>query len=236
MNAGPRRDRSSARHRGIEYRGLPPLTPSPARTPDAAACQAARSSTVCAHDVRPTPSSARPSASPPPSGAPRTRTPSTPTPGTRRRPRTGRTGRSRWWSRPSRPSASRRTWPCGSTCTRASAGTAALVSREEAEKASFVLVATYARWKEVIRKQLDPTKGMMQNKLKLTKGHMPTMVKYVTVEQGARRVDHASPDPVPRRVRDVLAAAREPPRRVHAGPCGGPEARDGASPDGVKVV
>jgi len=55
-----------------------------------------------------------------------------------------------------------------------------LTSREEAEKASFVLVAPYARWKEVIRKELDPTKGMMQNKLKLTKGHMPTMVKFVT--------------------------------------------------------
>jgi len=55
-----------------------------------------------------------------------------------------------------------------------------LVSRQEAEAAPFVLVASYARWKEVIRKELDPTKGMMQNKLKLTKGHMPTMVKYVT--------------------------------------------------------
>jgi len=55
-----------------------------------------------------------------------------------------------------------------------------LTSREEAEKANFVIVAAYARWKEVIRKQLDPTKGMMQNKLKLTKGHMPTMVRYVT--------------------------------------------------------
>jgi putative sterol carrier protein len=55
-----------------------------------------------------------------------------------------------------------------------------LVSREEAEKASFVLVAPYSRWKEVIRKELDPTKGMMQNKLKLTHGHMPTMVKFVT--------------------------------------------------------
>jgi putative sterol carrier protein len=55
-----------------------------------------------------------------------------------------------------------------------------LASREEAEKASFVLVAPYARWKEVIRRELDPTKGMMQNKLKLTKGHMPTMVKFVT--------------------------------------------------------
>ena len=48
---------------------------------------------------------------------------------------------------------------------------------------SFVIVATYARWKEVIRKELDPTKGMMQNKLKLTKGHMPTMVKFVTASK-----------------------------------------------------
>ena len=58
-----------------------------------------------------------------------------------------------------------------------------LVSRKEAEAAPFVIVASYARWKEVIRKELDPTKGMMQNKLKLTKGHMPTMVKYVTASK-----------------------------------------------------
>jgi putative sterol carrier protein len=58
-----------------------------------------------------------------------------------------------------------------------------LVTREEAEKAAFVIVASYARWKEVIRKLLDPTKGMMQNKLKLTKGHMPTMVKFVTASK-----------------------------------------------------
>jgi putative sterol carrier protein len=58
-----------------------------------------------------------------------------------------------------------------------------LVARDEAEQAPFVIVATYARWKEVIRKQLDPTKGMMQNRLKLTKGHMPTMVKFVTASK-----------------------------------------------------
>jgi putative sterol carrier protein len=58
-----------------------------------------------------------------------------------------------------------------------------LVSRQEAENAAFVIVASYARWKEVIRKQLDPTKGMMQNRLKLTKGHMPTMVKFVTASK-----------------------------------------------------
>jgi putative sterol carrier protein len=58
-----------------------------------------------------------------------------------------------------------------------------LVSRQEAEKASYVMVASYARWKEVIRKLLDPTKGMMQNRIKLTKGHMPTMVKFVTASK-----------------------------------------------------
>jgi putative sterol carrier protein len=55
-----------------------------------------------------------------------------------------------------------------------------LVSREEADKAPFVILATYARWKSVIRKELDPTKAMMQNRLRLIKGHMPTMVKFVT--------------------------------------------------------
>lgn len=54
-----------------------------------------------------------------------------------------------------------------------------LVSAAEAEKAAFVIVADHARWKQVIKKELDPIKGMMQGKLKLTKGHMPTIVKYV---------------------------------------------------------
>jgi putative sterol carrier protein len=58
-----------------------------------------------------------------------------------------------------------------------------LVGRQEAESAAFVIVASHARWKEVIRGQLDPTKGMMQNRLKLTKGHMPTMVKFVTASK-----------------------------------------------------
>ena len=58
-----------------------------------------------------------------------------------------------------------------------------LVSRAEADAAAFVIVASYARWKEVINKQLDPTKGMMQNRLKLVKGHMPTMVKFVTASK-----------------------------------------------------
>jgi len=54
-----------------------------------------------------------------------------------------------------------------------------LISRAEAENAAFVIVAEYSRWKQVIKKEVDPIKAMMQGKLKLTKGHMPTIVKYV---------------------------------------------------------
>ena len=53
-----------------------------------------------------------------------------------------------------------------------------LVSAEEGEKARFIIRAPYSRWKEVIRKELDPVKGMMQGKLKL-KGDLPTIVRYV---------------------------------------------------------
>ena len=51
------------------------------------------------------------------------------------------------------------------------------------ETAPFVVVASYAQWKQVIRKEIDPTKALMQGKLKLTKGHMPTMVKYVNASK-----------------------------------------------------
>lgn len=58
-----------------------------------------------------------------------------------------------------------------------------LVPIGEAEAASFVIVADHARWKQVIKKELDPIKGMMQGKLKLTKGHMQTIVKYVNASR-----------------------------------------------------
>ncbi len=54
-----------------------------------------------------------------------------------------------------------------------------LVIGEEAKKAAFVLLADYARWKQVIHSELEPIKGMMQGKLKLTKGQLPIIVKYV---------------------------------------------------------
>ena len=53
-----------------------------------------------------------------------------------------------------------------------------VVPAEEGEKARFVIRAPYSRWKEVIKKELDPVKGMMQGKLKL-RGDLPTIVRYV---------------------------------------------------------
>ena len=55
---------------------------------------------------------------------------------------------------------------------------AKIVDPAEGEKATFVIRAPYSRWKEVIKKELDPVKGMMQGKLKL-KGDLPTIVRYV---------------------------------------------------------
>jgi putative sterol carrier protein len=53
-----------------------------------------------------------------------------------------------------------------------------IVPAEEGERARFVVRAPYSRWKEVIRKKLDPVKGMMQGKLRL-KGDLPTIVRHV---------------------------------------------------------
>src|SRR5262249_4376665 len=55
---------------------------------------------------------------------------------------------------------------------------ARMVNRADAEKAPFCITGEYARWKQVIRKQLDPIQGMMQKKLEL-KGQMTIIVKYV---------------------------------------------------------
>jgi putative sterol carrier protein len=58
-----------------------------------------------------------------------------------------------------------------------------MTGKEAEEKAPFVVVASYAQWKQVIKKEIDPTKALMQGKLKLTKGHMPTMVKHVNASK-----------------------------------------------------
>lgn len=55
---------------------------------------------------------------------------------------------------------------------------AKIVTPEEGERSRFIIRAPYSRWKEVIRGELDPVKGMMQGKLKL-KGDLPTIVRHV---------------------------------------------------------
>jgi putative sterol carrier protein len=59
---------------------------------------------------------------------------------------------------------------------------AKIVERAEADRAPFCIAGEYARWKSVIRKELDPIKAMMQKKLEL-KGQMTTIVKYVNASK-----------------------------------------------------
>ena len=57
-----------------------------------------------------------------------------------------------------------------------------VVPKAEAEKAPFCITGEYARWKSVLRKELDPIKAMMQKKLEL-KGQMTIIVKYVNASK-----------------------------------------------------
>lgn len=54
---------------------------------------------------------------------------------------------------------------------------ARMLGPEEA-RAPYVIRAPYSRWKEVLRGDLDPVKGMMQGKLRL-QGDLATIVRYV---------------------------------------------------------
>ena len=60
------------------------------------------------------------------------------------------------------------------------------------DDAEFVIVGAYLRWKEVIEGTLDPIKAMMEGKLRLARGHLPTIVRYVepsrTLVAAARKV------------------------------------------------
>ena len=57
-----------------------------------------------------------------------------------------------------------------------------IVSREEAEKSDFVITGPYSRWKQVAKKELDATKGIMLGQLKL-RGDFPTLVRYTKASQ-----------------------------------------------------
>lgn len=72
-----------------------------------------------------------------------------------------------------------------------------IVSPEVGDTCAYVIRAPYSRWKEVIRKELDPVKGMMQGKLKLT-GDLPTILRYLKASNElvnlAASVDTQFPD------------------------------------------
>jgi putative sterol carrier protein len=55
---------------------------------------------------------------------------------------------------------------------------ARLVTHDEADGAPFVLTADYARWKQIIRRELGPIAGIMQRKIAL-KGSLPIIVRFV---------------------------------------------------------
>lgn len=55
-------------------------------------------------------------------------------------------------------------------------------SAADAQGCDFVITAPYTRWKQVVMKELDPTKAMLQGKLKL-KGDLPTIVRYTRATQ-----------------------------------------------------
>jgi putative sterol carrier protein len=46
-------------------------------------------------------------------------------------------------------------------------------------EAAFAVEGPYDNWKKLIVENQDPIKALMQGKLKLTKGHLPTMIRYV---------------------------------------------------------
>jgi putative sterol carrier protein len=74
---------------------------------------------------------------------------------------------------------------------------ARFVDRAEAQQAPFCITGEYGRWKQVMRKQLDPIQGMMQKKLEL-KGQMTIIVRFVAA---AKSLVEASQD-VPTRFLD----------------------------------
>jgi len=55
---------------------------------------------------------------------------------------------------------------------------ARLVTRDEAQKAPFVLTAEYRYWKQILKKELGPIAGIMQRKVGLV-GSLPIVVRFI---------------------------------------------------------
>jgi putative sterol carrier protein len=74
-----------------------------------------------------------------------------------------------------------------------------VVPPQEAKTCDFVISGTYSRWKQVMKKELDPTRAMLQGKLKV-KGDLPTIVRFTKASQEmaecTSRIDVEFPDEV----------------------------------------
>lgn len=74
-------------------------------------------------------------------------------------------------------------------------GTAYMSGEAAREGAAFAVEGPYDNWKQLIVEGLDPIKALMQGRLRLTKGHLPTMIRYVESSKqllaSAQRVDTA---------------------------------------------
>jgi len=72
-----------------------------------------------------------------------------------------------------------------------------VVGPERAEIAEFVLRAPYSRWKDVIKGDLEPVKGLVQGKLRV-RGDLQKILRYVKGTQElayiAGQVDTTFPD------------------------------------------
>lgn len=55
---------------------------------------------------------------------------------------------------------------------------ARLVTRQDAQQASFILTAEYRYWKQIIKKELGPIAGIMQRKVGLV-GSLPIVVRFI---------------------------------------------------------
>jgi putative sterol carrier protein len=58
-------------------------------------------------------------------------------------------------------------------------GTTFVPADEARKTAPYVIEGPYDNWKRLIVENQDPIKALMQGKFKLTKGHLPTIIRYV---------------------------------------------------------
>jgi putative sterol carrier protein len=66
------------------------------------------------------------------------------------------------------------------------------VPQEEGDLAKFVIRAPYSRWKQVIRGELEPVRGMMQGKLKV-RGDLALIVRHVKAADELVRIAREVP-------------------------------------------